>query len=71
MEHKDLVGIAKPIVWRRGYQAGYSIEDREDLLQDVLMKFVQAWPNGSAPDNVAAWLETATSNANQRSHPGD
>lgn len=63
MEHKDLVGIAKPIVWRRGYQAGYSIEDREDLLQDVLMKFVQAWPNGSAPDNVAAWLETATSNA--------
>lgn len=63
MEHKDLVGIAKPIVWRRGYQAGYSIEDREDLLQDVLMKFVQAWLNGSAPDNVAAWLETATSNA--------
>ncbi len=63
MEHEDLVGIAKPIVWRRGYQAGYSIEDREDLLQDVLMKFVQAWPNGVAPDNVAAWLETATSNA--------
>lgn len=27
------------------------------------MKFVQAWPNGSTPDNIAAWLETATSNA--------
>lgn len=63
MEHEDLVEIAKPIVWRRGYQAGFSIEDREDLLQDVLMKYVQAWPNEDAPANKAAWFETATSNA--------
>ncbi len=63
MEHQDLIGIAKPIVWRRGYQAGYSIEDREDLLQDVLIKYVQAWRHESAPDNIAAWLETAASNA--------
>ncbi len=27
------------------------------------MKYLQAWPDGDAPANVAAWLETATSNA--------
>lgn len=63
MENDELVATAKPIVWRRGYQAGLSTEDREDLLQDVLMKFLHAWQNGDAPANVAAWVETATSNA--------
>ena len=63
MENDELVATAKPIVWRRGYQAGFSTEDREDLLQDVLMKYLHAWPDGDAPANVAAWLETSTSNA--------
>jgi RNA polymerase sigma factor (sigma-70 family) len=27
------------------------------------MKYLQAWPRGDAPENVAAWFETATSNA--------
>lgn len=63
MEKNELVAIARPIVWRRGYQAGLSIEDRQDLFQDVLMKYLQAWPDGDAPANVAAWLETAASNA--------
>lgn len=63
MENDELVATAKPIVWRRGYQSGLSNEDREDLLQDVLMKYLQAWPHKVAPENVAAWFETATSNA--------
>ena len=63
MEVDQLLAIAKPIVWRRGYQAGFPNEDREDLLQDILMKYLQAWPDQGAPDNVAAWLETATANA--------
>lgn len=60
---KDLIDTARPIVWRRGYQAGLSAADREDLLQDVLMKYLQAWGGTSAPDNIEAWLETATANA--------
>lgn len=63
MENAELVATAQPIVWRRGYQAGLSTEDREDLLQDVLIKFLHAWPSTAAPDNVAAWFETTTSNA--------
>jgi RNA polymerase sigma-70 factor (ECF subfamily) len=63
MEHQELIAIAKPIVWRRGYQSGLSLEDREDLLQDVLMKYLNAWPAGSAPGNVEAWFETTTANA--------
>jgi RNA polymerase sigma factor (sigma-70 family) len=63
MEVDQLLAIAKPIVWRRGYRAGFPDEDREDLLQDILMKYLQAWPDQIAPDNVAAWFETATANA--------
>lgn len=63
METHELIVIAKPIVWRRGHQGGFSTEDREDLLQDVLMKYLQAWPSDDAPANVAAWFETAISNA--------
>lgn len=58
-----MVNLAKPIVWRRGFQAGLSEADREDVLQDVLLKYMQAWPDDSGPDNAAAWLETTTSNA--------
>lgn len=63
MDTRELLAVATPIVWRRGYQAGLSVEDREDLLQEVLMKYLQAWPDGQAPANVAAWFEIATANA--------
>jgi len=78
METEALIAAAKPIVWRRGYQAGLTVEDREDLLQDVLAKYLQAWPGGQGPNNVAAWLETTTSHAivdrvraDARHHPVD
>ncbi|NCD15980.1 MAG: sigma-70 family RNA polymerase sigma factor [Actinobacteria bacterium] len=79
METEALIAAAKPIVWRRGYQAGLTVEDREDLLQDVLAKYLQAWPDdGRAPSNVAAWIETTTSHAivdrvraDARHHPVD
>ena len=63
MEHQELVAIARPIVWRHGNGAGLANEDREDLLQDVLMKYLKRWQNDDAPENIAAWLETTTSNA--------
>ncbi len=49
---------AVPIVASRGHGFGLSLEDREDLLQDVLVKYLHTWPDDTEPDNVAAWLET-------------
>lgn len=52
--------IARPVVDRRARRL--SPEDRDDLLQDVLIKYDRAWPHGE-PDNVGAWLERAIANA--------
>ena len=45
---------------RCGAAASDCPEDREDVLQEVLMKYVRTWSGDDAPDNVEAWLETAT-----------
>ena len=50
---------AQRIAEVRGRDFGLSAEDREDLLQEVLVKYVRTWPGEVEPDNVAAWLETA------------
>ena len=62
MESHELFELARPVVSRRGRASGLSPEDREDLLQDVLAKYHSTWTVGQ-PDNVEAWLETATRNA--------
>lgn len=62
VNYRELIAIAKPIVWCRGSQAGLTSEDREDLLQDVLAKYLVRWPSNE-PDNIAAWFETTTSHA--------
>jgi RNA polymerase sigma factor (sigma-70 family) len=63
MQTDELCAVAKPITRRRGSKAGLAQQDCEDLLQDVLTKYLRAWPRGHTPENVAAWLETATANA--------
>jgi RNA polymerase sigma-70 factor, ECF subfamily len=60
---ETVIAEARAVVSRRGRRAGLSAEDREDLAQDVLLKYLQAWPDGSAPANIGAWFETATGNA--------
>jgi RNA polymerase sigma factor (sigma-70 family) len=60
MEIESVRGVAQRIVEVRGRGFGLSLEDREDLLQEVLMKYVRTWSDDVAPDNVEAWLETAT-----------
>lgn len=60
MEIESLRRVAQRIVEVRGRGFGLSPEDREDLLQEVLVKYVAAWSGDGAPDNVEAWLETAT-----------
>lgn len=52
--------MAQRIVEARARGFGLTPEDREDLLQEVLVKYVRTWPGDSAPDNVEAWLETVT-----------
>jgi RNA polymerase sigma factor (sigma-70 family) len=57
---EDVRRAAQRIVEARGRGFGLKPEDREDLLQEVLVKYVRTWPDDSAPDNVEAWLETVT-----------
>lgn len=52
--------VAQHIVEVRGRDFGLSLEDREDVLQDVLVKYVRTYPGEVEPDNVEAWIETAT-----------
>jgi RNA polymerase sigma factor (sigma-70 family) len=37
-------------------------EEREDLVQDVLMRYLRTWDDGGGPDNLEAWLTTVTRN---------
>lgn len=52
--------VAQRIVEVRGRKFQLSPEDREDLLQEVLVKYMRTWTADAQPDNVEAWLETAT-----------
>ena len=52
--------VAQRIVEARGHKFQLSPEDREDLLQEVLVKYMRTWSADAQPDNVEAWLETAT-----------
>ena len=62
MEHDELVAIAKPVVWRRGYRAGLSTHDREDLLQDLRRSTCTRGRTGTH-QRTSLPVETATSNA--------
>ena len=57
---RELLEIARPAVARRA--RGLEASDREDLLQEVLIKYLRTWTEGD-PDNVASWFETVTANA--------
>lgn len=37
-------------------------DDIEDIRQDVVTKYLEAWGDGPGPDNPAAWLNTVTQN---------
>jgi RNA polymerase sigma factor (sigma-70 family) len=47
----------------RGSRANLSPDDQADLAQQVLEQFLRTFGDGDAPENVDAWLETATRNA--------
>ena len=63
MELAELVAAVDRIVGSRGSRARLSNLDRQDLAQQVLEQYLRVWRNGAEPDNVAAWIETATRNA--------
>ncbi len=63
MDPSELLALASPIVSRRTRRTGWTTADREDLLQDVLAKYLATWRDGSQPDNPAAWIETVTDRA--------
>jgi len=63
MDSGELVALVKRIAEVRGRNARMSAEDREDLAQQVTEQYLLTWKDGEQPDNVKAWLETATGNA--------
>lgn len=54
---------ARRIVEARARRARLGPQDREDLLQDVLIKYLRTWGAAGRPDNLEAWLETTTQHA--------
>lgn len=60
MEIESVRRVARRIVEARGLGFGLSPVDREDLLQEVLMKYARKWSGDDQPDSVEAWLETST-----------
>lgn len=60
MEIEAVRRLAQRIVEVRGRGFGLTTEDREDVLQEVLAKYLRTWSGAAEPDNVEAWLETAT-----------
>lgn len=62
-EFEIVMESARRIVAARAARVGLNPLDREDLLQDVMIKYLNAWTDGRRPDNSEAWLETTTANA--------
>lgn len=58
----SLLETAAPIERRRARRFGLNDADTEDLLQDVIVKYLNANAAG-APDDPAAWLERVTERA--------
>jgi RNA polymerase sigma factor (sigma-70 family) len=59
MDERMLLETAGPIVARRAKRTGLSHEDREDVIQDVVVKYLVAFP-ADEPRNPAAWIERTT-----------
>lgn len=59
MRDPSLLDTARPIVERRAKRLGLSAADRQDVLQDVVLKYLLAFPDNT-PDNAAAWFERTT-----------
>jgi RNA polymerase sigma factor (sigma-70 family) len=60
MDHENLLMIARPIVERQFRRFRISSEDVEDVVQDVVEKYLRQWETPTRPRNVEAWLETTT-----------
>lgn len=51
--------------------ARWSPADRDDLVQEVMLRFLRQWQDTTGPDNLEAWITTATRNAAIDLHRGD
>lgn len=63
MDHDELVKATRPIVHGCVRRAGLGRDVVDDLVQEVLFKYLKTWRAPDAPDNPAAWLQRAATNA--------
>lgn len=59
MDEHVLLETSRPIVDRRAKRAGLSAADRDDLLQDVIVRYLGAFSHED-PRNMPAWIERTT-----------
>lgn len=62
MDHDELMTKAQRIVRAQVRRAGLDRDVVDDLTQELLVKYLQAWPGTDEPDNPAAWLQHAAGN---------
>lgn len=62
MDRSELLDLASPIAGRHARKEKLADADAADLLQNAVTRFLATWPDGSGPDNPAAWLETTIKN---------
>lgn len=60
MDQENLLMIARRIVARQCRRFRISSAEVEDVVQDVVEKYLRRWETPSRPINVEAWLETTT-----------
>lgn len=57
------MALAQQIVRGQAGRAGLDAHAIDDVTQEVLFKYLRAWPGTDEPDNPAAWLQRAAGNA--------
>jgi RNA polymerase sigma factor (sigma-70 family) len=63
MDHDELVTLTRQIVRGRARRYGLDHDVVDDLVQNVLVKYLKAWPGPQGPDNPGAWVQHAANNA--------
>lgn len=63
MDATDLTALAQQVVRGPARRAGLDRDAIEDVVQEVVLKYLQAWPGPDVPDNPAAWIQRVAVNA--------
>lgn len=64
--YADLLALTRDLVWTlypERHWRGWTDEMSEDLVQEVVAKYLVSWPGNERPRNEAVWLTLAIRSA--------